>query len=90
MKLQDLGFKEINHKPLKEANKPYKIYTELIDGTTQVQFEDVLKAPFVTRAALMPDAHAGYTIPIGCVASCKDVVVPQFVGFDIGLSLIHI
>ncbi len=87
MKLQDLGFKEINHKPLKEANKPYKIYAELIDSTTQEQFEDVLKAPFVTRAALMPDAHAGYTMPIGCVASCKDVVVPQFVGFDIGCGM---
>ena len=87
MKLQDLGFNEINHAPLKEANKPYKIYAELIDSTTQEQFEDVIKAPFVTRAALMPDAHAGYTMPIGAVCACKDVVVPQFVGFDIGCGM---
>ncbi len=87
MKLQELGFQEIDHAPLQAAKKPYKIYAQLIDSTTQEQFEDVLKAPFVTRAALMPDAHAGYTMPIGAVCACKDTVVPQFVGFDIGCGM---
>lgn len=87
MDLKTLGFNKIDHAPLLETKKPYKIYTELIDCTTQAQFEDVLKAPFVTRAALMPDAHAGYTMPIGAVCACKDIVVPQFVGFDIGCGV---
>ncbi len=87
MKLQELGFQEIDHVPLQATNKPYQIYAQLIDSTTQEQFEDVLKAPFVTRAALMPDAHAGYTMPIGAVCACKDTVVPQFVGFDIGCGM---
>ncbi len=87
MRMEELGFKEINHEPLKRTNKPYKIYAELIDEETQKQFEDVLKAPFVTQASLMPDAHAGYTMPIGAVCSCKDVIVPQFVGFDIGCGM---
>jgi tRNA-splicing ligase RtcB len=87
MNLRDFGFNEVNHNTLKRFNKPYKIYAELIDETTQKQFEDVLSQDFVTQAALMPDAHSGYSMPIGGVASCKDVVVPQFVGFDIGCGM---
>jgi len=41
----------------------------------------------VTYGALMPDAHAGYTMPIGGVCSTKEMVVPQFVGFDIGCGM---
>jgi len=84
MKLQDFGFKEIEHSKLTKLNKPYKIYAELIDSDTQKQFEDVMGCPFVTKGALMPDAHSGYSMPIGAVCSTKDVIVPQFVGFDIG------
>jgi tRNA-splicing ligase RtcB len=35
----------------------------------------------------MPDAHAGYTMPIGAVCATKNMVVPQFVGFDIGCGM---
>ena len=35
----------------------------------------------------MPDAHGGYTMPIGCVCSTKEMIVPQFVGFDIGCGM---
>jgi len=87
MTLKELGFNNINHEALAKANTPYKIYAELIDETTQKQFEDVLNEPYVTRGALMPDAHAGYTMPIGAVCTTKDMVVPQFVGFDIGCGM---
>ncbi len=87
MNLKDYGFKDINHENLEKINKPYKIYAELIDDEAYEQFQDVLNAPFVTKAALMPDAHSGYTMPIGAVCSTKDVVVPQFVGFDIGCGM---
>jgi len=87
MRLEDLGFKEPDFKRFDEIGKPYKIYAELIDEESQKQFEDVLNAPFVTRGALMPDAHSGYTMPIGAVCATKDVVVPQFVGFDIGCGM---
>ncbi len=87
MSLKELGFKEIDHTRLKALNKPYKIYAELLDDSTLAQFEDVLAEPYVTKAALMPDAHAGYSMPIGAVCSTKDVVVPQFVGFDIGCGM---
>jgi len=87
MKLEDLGFREPDFKRFDEIGKPYKIYAELIDDESQKQFEDVLNAPFVKRGALMPDAHSGYTMPIGAVCATKDVVVPQFVGFDIGCGM---
>ena len=87
MNLKSLGFTEINHERLKETKTPYKIYAELLDEIAQKQFYDVLSQDFVTYGALMPDAHAGYTMPIGGVCATKDVIVPQFVGFDIGCGM---
>ncbi len=87
MDLQELGFKEINHDKFLKTKTPYTIYAELLDETAQSQFEDVLAMPFVTYGALMPDAHAGYSMPIGGVCSTRDVIVPQFVGFDIGCGM---
>ena len=87
MTLKELGFNDIDHEALAKTDTPYKIYAELLDETAQKQFEDVLNVPYVTRGALMPDAHAGYTMPIGAVCATKDMVVPQFVGFDIGCGM---
>ncbi|RUM70747.1 MAG: hypothetical protein DSZ07_01865, partial [Sulfurovum sp.] len=87
MNLKEFGFTDINHELLQDTNTPYKIYAELLDSTAQQQFIDVLNEPYVTYGALMPDAHAGYTMPIGGVCSTKDMVVPQFVGFDIGCGM---
>lgn len=87
MDLKKFGFYEINHKKLKTTNTPYKIYAELLDEISQEQFYNVLNEDFVSYAALMPDAHAGYSMPIGAVCSTKDTVVPSFVGFDIGCGM---
>jgi tRNA-splicing ligase RtcB len=87
MNLKDYGFTEIEHEVLEESKTPYKIYAELLDTKAQEQFMDVLNEPYVTYGALMPDAHAGYTMPIGGVCSTKNMVVPQFVGFDIGCGM---
>ncbi len=87
MNLKDFGFFDIDHDRLGKLQKPYKIYAELLDETSMEQFHDVLSQPFVTYGALMPDAHAGYTMPIGGVCATRDVIVPQFVGFDIGCGM---
>jgi tRNA-splicing ligase RtcB len=87
MDLKNYGFMEIDHERLAATGTPYKVYAELLDPTAQEQFSDVLKQSFVSYGALMPDAHAGYTMPIGGVAACRDVIVPQFVGFDIGCGM---
>lgn len=85
--MKTLGFLDIDHARFRSAGTPYKIYAELLDATTHDQFYDVLSLPYVTYAALMPDAHAGYSMPIGGVCASKEVVVPQFVGFDIGCGM---
>lgn len=87
MEMQSLGFAPINHALFAETGTPYKIYAELLDETTHTQFHDVLSQPYVTYGALMPDAHAGYSMPIGGVCATRETVVPQFVGFDIGCGM---
>jgi tRNA-splicing ligase RtcB len=87
MNLKDYGFTEIEHDVLEKSETPYKIYAELLDTKAQEQFMDVLNEPYVTYGALMPDAHTGYTMPIGGVCATKEMVVPQFVGFDIGCGM---
>ena len=87
MDLQSFGFTEIDHARLQKTKTPYTIYAELLEETALGQFEDVLAQPFVTYGALMPDAHAGYSMPIGGVCTTRDVIVPQFVGFDIGCGM---
>ena len=87
MKLTDYGFTDIDHELLKKTETPYTIYAECLEPDAQQQFFEVLNEPYVTYGALMPDAHKGYTMPIGGVCSTKEMVVPQFVGFDIGCGM---
>jgi len=87
MNLEEFGFTDINYKLLAKAETPYKIYAECLEEEAQQQFFDVINEPYITYGALMPDAHTGYTMPIGGVCSAKDMVVPQFVGFDIGCGM---
>jgi tRNA-splicing ligase RtcB len=35
----------------------------------------------------MPAAHTGYSVPIGSVIATKDVIVPAWVGYDIGCGM---
>ena len=67
--------------------KPHHIFAEAIDGKAMSQFYDGLKQDFAVRGALMPDAHAGYALPIGAVVATEGVVVPAWVGYDIGCGM---
>lgn len=68
--------------------KPHKIYgIENIEDEALAQFYDAMKQDFVVQGALMPDSHAGYSLPIGAVVATKDVVVPAWVGYDIGCGM---
>jgi len=52
------------------------------------QIELIADQPFVFRKpVLLPDAHPGMVMPIGGVVACVDVVVPSFVGVDIGCGM---
>lgn len=70
--------------------KPYKIYSETIDPKAVHQFFSALEQIFVVSGALMPDAHAGYTLPIGGVVKTKDIIVPAWVGYDINCGVCSI
>lgn len=52
------------------------------------QASNVANLPFVHKhVALMPDAHQGYGVPIGCVFATTDVIIPNAVGVDIGCGM---
>jgi tRNA-splicing ligase RtcB len=72
---------------LDQLGKPYKIYAEVLEDTALKQFLDVMTLDSVVQGALMPDAHTGYSLPIGGVVAVKDMVYPAFVGYDIGCGM---
>lgn len=45
------------------------------------------KLPIARAAALMPDAHQGYGLPIGGVLATEQAVIPYAVGVDIGCRM---
>jgi len=64
--------------------KELKIFgKEIIPEGAIAQIESAMDNEFVVKGALMPDAHEGYSLPIGWVIATKDVVVPAWVGYDI-------
>jgi tRNA-splicing ligase RtcB (3'-phosphate/5'-hydroxy nucleic acid ligase) len=69
-----------------------KIFDYSIDADEETlrQFRECYSEDFVKSAALMPDAHKGYAAPIGAVLLTKGIVVPAWVGFDIGCGMIAI
>jgi tRNA-splicing ligase RtcB len=68
-------------------NKPNKIFLEYAEDSCISQFKEAMSQPFSVKGALMPDAHTGYSLPIGGVVQTSNVVVPSWVGFDIGCGV---
>lgn len=74
-------------KKLDLLGKPYKIYAEVLESGAIDQFVNCMSLPDVVRGALMPDAHAGYVLPIGAVVATQGTIYPSFVGYDIGCGM---
>ena len=66
---------------------PYKIYADVVDDATAEQFIHGIQAKGVVQAALMPDCHAGYVVPIGSVYKVEGYIYSSFVGYDIGCGM---
>lgn len=67
---------------------PLTIYgDEMIEQEARNQIYTASKLPISVKAALMPDAHAGYGLPIGGVLAVKNAVIPWAVGVDIGCRM---
>ena len=58
-----------------------------IDEASHTQMRAACSLPVAVGAALMPDAHVGYGLPIGGVLACEDAVVPYAVGVDIACRM---
>ena len=67
--------------------KNTKVFAEVLEDSALKQFEDAMKLDCNVQGALMPDAHTGYSLPIGAVIKTKDKVFPSYVGYDIGCGV---
>lgn len=79
-------------KPVSESLKQngcgVKIYgQEMIEAGALSQIYACSKLPIAVKAALMPDAHSGYGLPIGGVLATDNAVIPYAVGVDIACRM---
>lgn len=58
-----------------------------IDPAAHAQMRQACGVPNAVAAALMPDAHVGYGLPIGGVLACNNAVIPYAVGVDIACRM---
>lgn len=69
-------------------NRPVKIWTNNVEESAMRQIENLTTLPFLFHhLAIMPDVHTGMGMPIGGVLACKDAVIPNAVGVDIGCGM---
>ncbi|MDH5560970.1 MAG: RtcB family protein [Deltaproteobacteria bacterium] len=67
--------------------KQIHFFIEDPEEETRTQFDQAVKPDYVEKAALLPDAHLGYALPIGAVVAVRDQVLPSWVGYDIGCGI---
>jgi tRNA-splicing ligase RtcB len=65
----------------------YRTWGDDIDTAAHEQMRAACQVPSAVAAALMPDAHVGYGLPIGGVLACENAVIPYAVGVDIACRM---
>ena len=65
----------------------YVRYGDGIEAGAIQQMENACRLPITRAAALMPDAHQGYGLPIGGVLAVENAVIPYAVGMDIACRM---
>ncbi|HEX6987781.1 MAG TPA: RtcB family protein [Planctomycetaceae bacterium] len=65
----------------------YRTWGTDIDDAAHAQMKQACALPVARGAALMPDAHVGYGLPIGGVLATEDAVIPYAVGVDIACRM---
>lgn len=66
---------------------PYRQWGDDIEAGALAQMENARRLPVAAAAALMPDAHQGYGLPIGGVLATDNAVIPYAVGMDIACRM---
>jgi tRNA-splicing ligase RtcB len=72
----------VAHEPIS-----YRTWGDDIDAAAHEQMRVACQVPNAVGAALMPDAHVGYGLPIGGVLACENAVIPYAVGVDIACRM---
>lgn len=91
--LGDAVFNDLASELLEHVEEPtedpitYRTWGQEIDKGAFQQMEDACRIPGAVGAALMPDAHIGYGLPIGGVLGLENKVVPYAVGVDIACRM---
>ena len=65
----------------------YRTWGSEIDEGAHAQMRQACQVPLARGAALMPDAHIGYGLPIGGVLAVENAVIPYAVGVDIACRM---
>ncbi len=71
----------------KDSTIEYAQWGNDLDAGSRSQMENACRLPMAVSAALMPDAHSGYGLPIGGVLALEGAVVPYAVGVDIACRM---
>lgn len=72
-------------------NVPVKSWCNNPEQGAVIQAINISTLPFIFRqVCLMPDTHQGYGMPIGGVIACKNAIIPNAVGVDIGCGMIAV
>jgi tRNA-splicing ligase RtcB len=72
----------------KPGRVPVMSWARDLEGSALEQATNLSNLPFaIDHVALMPDAHAGYGMPIGGVLFADRAVVPYAIGVDIGCGV---
>ncbi len=67
---------------------PWKQWGDfLLEDLAVEQMRNASELPIAVGGALMPDAHAGYGLPIGGVLAVRNAVIPYAVGVDIACRM---
>lgn len=69
------------------ASIDYPTWGDQIDEASKEQMRQACTVPMARAAALMPDAHIGYGLPIGGVLALENAVIPYAVGVDIACRM---
>lgn len=73
---------------LKETGIRFNVFgAEHIETGALDQMAQAARLPIAVAGALMPDAHAGYGLPIGGVLATENAIIPYGVGVDIGCRM---
>ncbi|RMG71083.1 MAG: RtcB family protein [Bacteroidetes bacterium] len=76
-------YPELRPEPL-----PYRVFgAKGIEAGARQQMEVAARLPVARGAALMPDGHQGYGLPIGGVLATEGAIIPYAVGVDIGCRM---